>query len=466
MKLNPDEHSLFLCVLTIIVLGACSAPKDVQKIETPYWLKQRPVSMTHYVGIGSARPNSTPGEAMKTAKERAIADLAAEISVSVESASLLETADINGRIQKEFSRRISSRSEELVVGFEVVDTWEGDPEGAAPEGVYVYYRLSKAKHAEARAERKATAIESALAELRAGLDSRQSANLLGALEHWNAGVVALEEFWNEPNKGEFEGHTITLGPHLVRQMRNAIRDLEISSSMQRVVLNAGNDFKFPLGVQATLDGSWAGGVPIHYEYFNGTYTKRATEFTDQEGTIVALIGGLSQGIPQQRITAHLNIDRLLDEAGVDEIIKEMIGEITPYKLFLPLTVEMPTVRMEVAASSEVSVNDHDGLIQAMRGLLLEAGYTIVEADRADISITFDLRHEARTPTTEYGNFHTAYIEGAISIRRPSGQMIHEERIDRIKGVQLNPNAALQVALNNAADAIEKRIGKSLMEKLN
>ena len=85
---------------------------------------------------------------MANAKKRAAADLASEIAVRVESASLLESAENNGTVSQRFSSSISSHAEERIAGFEVVDVWEGE------NRVHVFYRLNKALHAQAREARR------------------------------------------------------------------------------------------------------------------------------------------------------------------------------------------------------------------------------------------------------------------------------------------------------------------------
>ena len=450
-----------LLVWSVLLLAGCAGGRSAQKTPPPDWVTTRPVSRTHFIGVGSAVHSPIPGEALRMAKERAAADLAGEISVRIESASLLETAEQNGRVREDFNSTISSRSEERITGFEVVDVFEG------PAATHVYYRLDKQRHAAARAARRQQATELALAEWKAGQDDLSAGRIPSALEHWSAGILALEEFWNDVNRAEIDGVDVALEPHFIRAMRSVVQELDIRPSVDRVVLSANGGFRFPLGFHATLDGQSASGIPLAYQYHNGTYRKRATEFTDGEGMLVALIERVEARRPDRDVVCAVDVDRLVKAAHLNPIVVELIGDVVSREVRVPLDIEMPTIALAPAAGSTVSASGHAPLMDAMRAILLDAGCSVVAsgASGADYLIEFNLRTERRTPSGTYGQFHTAYVEGALTLKNANGQVVEETRIDRVKGVQLDAEAALSLALSNAAEAIEKNHGPALLRGL-
>ena len=96
----------------------------------------------------------------------------------------------------------------------------------------------------------------------------------------------------------------------------------------------------------------------------------------------------------------------------------------------------------------------------MRSALIAAGFGISESSsEADFAVMFNLRAEQRTPTGDYGNFHTAYVQGTVQIRRADGSLVSELVLERVKGVQMSPSAALLQAMENAAESVEKNLGK-------
>lgn len=450
-----------ISILVIILMGTgCTGRRGMEQTPPPSWVEERPVSSLHYIGIGSATPNPIPGEALRTAKERAAADLVGEIALRVESTSLLESEERNGQVREDFTNTISSRAEERIAGFQVVDVWDG------PQGTYVYYRLDKARYAAERQARREEAIDLALLEHEAGQEDLANGNIQGALDHWGAGVLGLEEFWNEVNRATIDGVEVSVEPHLLRAMREAVRNIDLNASMDVVSLSAKGDFRFPLGLHATLDGGNVRGLPLLYRYHNGTYMKKATEFTDDEGTVVALISDVDPARPDRNLTCTIDVDRLTRAAGLSSVLVELLGDLVVDVLTLPVEVEMPSVHIMPAANSQLDVEAHAGPIAALRSLLLDAGYIVVDAGAdSDFSLAVDLRAERRTPSGDLGNFHTAYVQGGLVLRNASGNIIHQAVLDRVKGVQLDPATALTLALSNAAEALREKHGNDLIRAL-
>lgn len=443
---------LILSVMSL--LAGCKGGRELQRTPPPPWVLERPVSGMFYIGIGSAQKVGEPGAALQAAKERAAADLASEIAVRVESASLLESADLNGAVSEHFTSSIKSHAEERITGFEVVDVWEDE------ETIHVHYRLNKAKHAAERAARRDAAMEAASAECLQGEAALGEGMLLTALSHWGRGIMMLEEFWNEVNRTTLNGVEVTLEPHMVSAMRNAIQSIALESSVETVNLNADNRFRFPLGLHATHFGSDMGGVPIQYQYHNGTYRKSGTEFTDGEGLVVAIISGLEGQRPDPDLRATINLERLWKQSELDPAVATLVGTPTTATLTVPITVTLPVVHIGAAPSTTIGEALHQGPVQAMRSALITAGFNISESvAEADFTVMFNLRAEQRTPTGDYGNFHTAYVQGTVQVRRADGSLLTELELERVKGVQMNPSAALLQAMENAAESVEKNLGK-------
>ena len=103
-----------------------------------------------------------------------------------------------------FSSSISSHAEERIAGFEVVDIWEGRKPGPR------VLRTQQSPTCPSSGKRAAhAAMESAVAEYAMGSEARTRGQVQQALNHFGAGVMALEEFWNEVNRKELDGQMVT-----------------------------------------------------------------------------------------------------------------------------------------------------------------------------------------------------------------------------------------------------------------
>ena len=444
-----------------ILFSGCSNLRQAKTTPAPEWVTNRPVSSQFYIGIGSASPNAIPGESMRIAKERAAADLAGEISVTVQSSSLLESEERNGQVREDFSSTITSKAEERIAGFQIVDSWEG------AQGSYIYYRLDKARYAAQRNARRQEAISLAVAECEAGQQDLDEGNIQGALDHWGAGVLGLEEFWNEVNQATVDGIEVNMEAHLIRAMREAIRNLDLRAAVDRITLSASNEFRFPLGLHATHGGMNVKGVPLQYRYHNGTYMKRATEFTDDEGTVVAIISDVAHVRPDRKLTCTVDVPRVLQAAGLNAILKELIGTINVDRISVPIKVVMPSVRVIPSPSSRVETSLHNGTITELQSLLIDEGFIISESStQSDFVILLELRSEQREPSSNLANFHTAYVEGKIAVRNARDAIVNQIILDRVKGVQLNASTALNLALSNMAQTIREKHGNTIVQSLN
>ena len=142
---------VWACVFALAAAG-CGAKKPAA-VALPVWATARPSVPGYYIGIASASKEQHPFDAMDAAKKRALADLATEIRVRVESNSALQTSQHNDLVSQQFRQQISSTSAENLEGYELVGSHEDGREA------WVYYRLSRSTWERILAERRAAAAE-------------------------------------------------------------------------------------------------------------------------------------------------------------------------------------------------------------------------------------------------------------------------------------------------------------------
>ena len=87
--------------LLLLVLTGCAGAN--QWGETPAWVNERPRVNNDYIGIASASKNQFAADAFGTAQKRALAELAAQIRVTIESTSILHTTQFQGVAGQNFS---------------------------------------------------------------------------------------------------------------------------------------------------------------------------------------------------------------------------------------------------------------------------------------------------------------------------------------------------------------------------
>ncbi len=131
------------CATAPPAASGSSAGAGVQKssfpgLPRPLWTKKFPAEAGYYVGIGSSNTGNE-AEDMKTAEERARANIAAEISTKIHEEVNVVTKDGSRGTSFTYAEdRVSAEVEQSLTGVETVDTY------SSPEaGAWVYMRLSK-----------------------------------------------------------------------------------------------------------------------------------------------------------------------------------------------------------------------------------------------------------------------------------------------------------------------------------
>jgi len=129
--------------LFIFFIGGSS----VYAAKKPDWVNKRPIDNNSYIGIGVAEKDIETSEYIQKAKDRALREIASEITVTISSATLNQILEKAGVVKEEFESQIKSSTQAQLEGYELVDTWEDKNQ------YWVYYKLLKEKYARLRKEK-------------------------------------------------------------------------------------------------------------------------------------------------------------------------------------------------------------------------------------------------------------------------------------------------------------------------
>ncbi|MEO1253924.1 MAG: LPP20 family lipoprotein, partial [Bacteroidota bacterium] len=110
----------------------------------PDWVLRKPSTPGYYIGVGNA-PLADP-DYQANAKLEALDDLASEISVTVESSSLLSQVENSAGFQEQFRSAIKSTTDQSIELHEQVDSWSGE------RYYWLQYRLNQAEFKRLRTE--------------------------------------------------------------------------------------------------------------------------------------------------------------------------------------------------------------------------------------------------------------------------------------------------------------------------
>src|SRR5574344_1671200 len=198
--MNKTFYFIF-CIF--FLLNACStmepqtmSSKNARTI--PTWVNTRPQDPDYYIGIGTASKNNSNSESyMALAKKNALADLASEISIQIESRSILNTLQTGHDFSQQFTNQIKAENSIKLEGYEQMGTWENS------DYYWIYYRLSKKAYEQWKIRQKEAAVSQARNQYLQAKKMIENKLYINALKLYIEALTSLESYLNETTLCEF-----------------------------------------------------------------------------------------------------------------------------------------------------------------------------------------------------------------------------------------------------------------------
>ena len=447
--------ALLACVVVLAAAG-CGAKKPAAEV-LPVWATARPSLPGYYIGIASASKDQHPFDAMDAAKKRALADLATEIRVRVESNSALQTSQHNDLVSQQFRQQISSTSAENLEGYELVGSHEDAREA------WVYYRLSRSTWERILAERRAAAAAVAGGFYTSGLAARGARDAVAAVDRCYRCLAALAPFAGETMLWrDAGGAEVALDRACLDAVTNLLSCVALKPAATAVELVPAAGYRGSLDVQVFLDGAAAPNFPVVARYHRGTLPRRLELTTDANGVVAVPLDGFDPGTRAADLRISVDLDRLLPRPGGGVDVPALRNLPAP-EVTVPVKLIAPTVAIAATEKAFGRPVRSAQLAEALRAALSERGCALTEDVR-----TADLRITIEADTREAGSgsgFFTATLDASVVIRGVDNAVILQRNLERIKGVQLNFESASAEAYRKAGQELRGAFLDELLKSL-
>ena len=445
-----------VAVLAVLVAAGCGVKKPAA-VPLPVWASARPQLPGYYIGIASATKDQHPYDAMDAAKKRALADLATEIRVRVESNSALQTSQHNDLVSQQFRQNISSTSAENLEGYELVGSHEDGNEA------WAYYRLSRATWERILAERRAAAAAVAGGFYTSGLSARSARDAVAAVDRCYRCLAALAPFAGESMVWrDAGGAEVALDRACLDAVTSLLAGVALKPAASAVELVPAAGYRGSLDVQVFLDGAAAPNFPVVARYHRGTLPRRVELTTDANGVVSVPLDGFDPGTRATDLRIAVDLERLLPRAG-GGVDVPALRNLPPPEVTVPVRLVAPTVAIASTERAFGRPVRTPALTEALRAALSERGCTLTEDVR-----TADLRISIDADTREAGSgsgFFTATLDATIVIRGADNAVVLQRNLDRVKGVQLNFEAASAEAYRKASQELRGSFSDELLKSL-
>lgn len=429
-------------------------------LPAPDWVRARPVSSAYYIGIGQA-PKDRP-DFQETAKHIALNDLASEISVVVESNSLLHTLEQGGRFSETFTGAIRTSTNEQIEGFEPVDSWE---DGTTH---HVYYRLSKAEHARLKEQRRQQAIDQALDLYARARASLAAGDLRGAMDLDLRALLAMKDHWAEADQVTIDGRSAYLGNEVHDHLKRLTSGTVLTVLPDRCVLDHANGFQREMLVQAEHRDNGAvrhlANLPLVIEHPgpNGQVVEKRS--TNHDGHARTVVQQVRPDGRQHELTVRLDMAALASKELDQRLVPALLAGLTAPEKRTPIELVMPRVMLRGNETNMGADVGDAGILTALKQELSARGFRFVDR-AADADLLMELTAGTRSGG-EASGFFTAYLDMRITAHdRRSGHQVYEGGRQGVKGVQLDPRKAGLDAYKRAAQDLRNDVVPALVNAI-
>lgn len=447
--------------LLIVILSSCGGSKKVmeQPIKpAPEWVKNRPISSTYYIGIGSSTKFVDMNQKQQTAKQNALADLASDISVNISSNSLLSAFETNSGFTEDFSKTIKAQVEQDLEGYEVIDSYED-------QGNYwIYFRLSKTDYQRIKEERKTKAVTKSLDYFDKGVAADKNGDARLALNNLIKALEPIKPYFSEPLQVNYQGNEIYLGNEIYSKISQVLSNIRIDATNKQINVKQGQPITngtLAFSVSG-LSGKILSGMPLI-----ATYTEKPLRtskvITDANGIAAYSLDAIRSNKNNETLKAFLNLDVIVTESTSDFAIRKLFTKLHTPEAAITINIIKPVF---FVSSTETNIDlaiNPPSLGETMKRKILEAGYsTSVNENESDYRIFLNFSTRAKG---ESGNYKQTLLSGGIIVKDKSGLDVYSKQITDVIGTHFNyPSAGIE-AYKEVTKKIENSIAREVLDSI-
>lgn len=454
MMMRSIHIPVMAVFLWSFVMSGCGGAQ--KWAEAPDWVAQRPSIPGYYIGVSSANKMQHGADASSTAKQRALADMAGQIRVVIESTSILHTTQFQGVAGQNFSERITSASAEDLEGYELIGTYENATD------VWAYYQLSKATYERIRNERKMATLEVGGGFWTSAQNARAEGRVAAAIDFYIRALETMEAYWGELNEWQTPNGAVALDRACLDGISQVLAELHLTPSETNVALSFADRYQGTLTCEVTFDGQPAPQVPVWSRFNRGTLPKTAALTTNSEGSCTFEVGQFEPGIKSSELRMEIRLDDLSPRLK-DSPVQRLIQSLPTPVVTVPIALQTPTVFLETKERIKGQEAPNAVLKNAIAQGLNNRGIQWVNQAK-DADMVLSLEADTREAGSASG-FFTVMLSASAILKNEAGQPILQQNLTEVKGVQLSWEAAHAAAYRKAQVEIQGAFLKKLIQAL-
>jgi hypothetical protein len=435
-------NKIIFIVSILSLLWSCGSSKKITHAElmetAPEWVKQTPNHPAYYQGVGRAVKTIQP-DYRERARQNALSELAAGISVNISSSSVLNQFEFDNSYNEFFRDNIKVSVQQYLEGYEMVDEWETDQQ------YYVYYRLAKSRFEEIKQQRIESSLNLSVSKFEQARDMSLQGKTFDAIGFYIKAVEDIRNFLADDLSAEIDGTSRTYSTFLIGEMMSQIRGLKIIFPMENLSVKPGSDNAsrpFDVLVKDT-NGNPVANLPVKTT-FSWLPGKQYNAFTDARGVFRITPERIVPGLSNEMITAVVDMKKIAENQTDDLMVQRLFTDVSASQFTLPIEVIPPVFRVLIdnphASAMSVSLRNE------VSNLFSQDGIKITQTDgQQDYNLLINMEF---TDPVLLGNRYTNKLKANIIIEDSMGRTLHSSSVDDVSGLGSSTAEAIDDAFNS------------------
>ncbi len=456
MKLIYKIISLILVSLMI----SCGASKEAkvdaeQMAAAPKWVAQRPITNMFYVGIARIEKANYPQNFRESAKKMALNDLASEISVTIESSSIVSSYENNSGFESEYSRYIEMEMRNELQGHTMVGEYETD------KMYMVYYHLSKQKWRAIQAEKKKAASDRSFSLFTQAQKQINNLEYKSAVKSLTNSILELKKYWNEPVYHMIDNQKQRLDIVIKEELSTILSEMKLVAIPKNISLNNKNNFTQSLSLKVVNSkGKLLKGIPIKVSYRKANLPFQTTIYSENNIYKLPL-----EQVKFSNKTTYVNVQ--LEKSKIIKINTEdrkMLAFISDAFQDNPVNIavdyKLPNIYIDTKSKSKNFHFIKDAVSQSIGN----KGFKVVGSS-ANADLIMKLKTFENTPMST-SKVKSAYVTySAILLNIDNDEIIYTFSSENIKGVDYTDSGAIEKSYKKLSEEIKESSFESLLQSI-
>lgn len=425
--------------------------------QAPEWVRSVPQNPFYYHGVAMA-PKTTMGDYRERARQAALSELAASISVNISSNSMLNQFEFDDTFSEFFRDNITVTTQQYLEGAEIAGNWE------TPNEYWVYYRLSRSEYERAKQDRIRRALDLSLSRLDQATDLSQRGRPIEALGFMIQAVEDISNFLAEDLMVDHQGSRVAYPSLLNSSILEQLDELSIDFPDSRIHIKPGSTQAMQPMQVFVRDGNGREitGAPVSYR-FSWIPGRTFQAVTDASGAFFISFQGLKPSHKNQQIAAEINFSSIISIHSSELSVRRLLGGFSSNTFLMNILVESPVFFVEVVSEISADGRNADIVFEELRKMVSNSGLQVTSnKEEADYFLIVALETIAQN---QQGNRFTASIRSQFQTTDKLGNILYNFRTDEITGFGNSFPAALESAHQSLNSRININVFPGIMNVL-